>query len=75
LPAGNALGESMIGSTKKPPKSPKPAISGQREFGEGRPMKVVLFVFFALAAITGTAALLSVSMQALANDDVGPVRD
>jgi hypothetical protein len=38
-------------------------------------MKVVLFVFFALAAITGTAALLSVSMQALANDGVAPVRD
>ena len=32
-------------------------------------MKVALFVLFALAAITGTAALLSVSMQALANDE------
>lgn len=38
-------------------------------------MKVVLFVFLALAAITGTAALLSVSMQALADDDVAPFRD
>jgi hypothetical protein len=38
-------------------------------------MKVVLFVFFALAAITGTAALLSVSMQALANDEEAPVID
>ena len=36
-------------------------------------MKVVLFVFFALAALTGTAALLSVSMQALANDEMAPV--
>ena len=38
-------------------------------------MKVVLFVLFAPAAITGTAALPSVSMQALANDEVVPVRD
>jgi hypothetical protein len=38
-------------------------------------MKVVLFVLFAMAAITGTAALLSVSMRALANDEVAPVRD
>jgi hypothetical protein len=38
-------------------------------------MKVVLLVFFALAAITGTAALLSISMQALANDEMAPGRD
>jgi hypothetical protein len=38
-------------------------------------MKVASFVLFALAAITGTAALLSVSMQALANDEMAPVRD
>jgi hypothetical protein len=38
-------------------------------------MKVVLFVLLALAAITGTAALLSVPMQALADDEVVPVRD
>jgi hypothetical protein len=38
-------------------------------------MKVALFVLFALAAMTGTAALLSIPMQALANDDVVPARD
>jgi hypothetical protein len=38
-------------------------------------MKMVLCVFFALAVVTGTAALLSVSMQALANDELAPVRD
>jgi hypothetical protein len=31
-----------------------------------------LFIFFALAVFTGTAALLSVSMQALANDEMAP---
>jgi hypothetical protein len=72
---GQRSGRSMMGGAKKPPKSPKPAISDEHEFGRGVPMKVVLFVLFALAAITGTAALFSVPMQALANDEVAPVRD
>jgi hypothetical protein len=38
-------------------------------------MKVALCMLFVLAALTGTAALLSIPMQALAKDDVVPVRD
>jgi hypothetical protein len=38
-------------------------------------MKLLLFVFFALAAVTGAAALLSTSMQALANGESAPVRN
>jgi hypothetical protein len=38
-------------------------------------MKVALYILFALAVLTGTAALLSVPMQALANDDAVPVGD
>jgi hypothetical protein len=36
-------------------------------------MKFALFVLFALAAIIGAAAMLSVPMQALAGEDVAPV--
>jgi hypothetical protein len=35
-------------------------------------MKFALFVLFALAAVTGAAAVFSVPMQALAGDDVVP---
>jgi hypothetical protein len=37
-------------------------------------MKLALFLLFALAAVSGTAALLSVPMQALGDMDVGPIK-
>jgi hypothetical protein len=36
-------------------------------------MKLTLFVLFALAAITGAAAVLSVPMKAFASEDAVPV--
>jgi hypothetical protein len=38
-------------------------------------MKFALFLLFALAAVTGTAALLSVPMQALGDEDLVPVKE
>jgi hypothetical protein len=38
-------------------------------------MKVALYVLFLLAVLTGTVALLTIPMRALANDDVVPVGD
>jgi hypothetical protein len=38
-------------------------------------MKFWLFLLFALAAVTGTAALLSVPMQALGDEDVVPAKE
>jgi hypothetical protein len=37
-------------------------------------MKFALFLLFALAAVTGAAALLSVPMQALGDEDMVPAR-
>jgi hypothetical protein len=38
-------------------------------------MKLALFVLFALGAVTGVAAVMSVPMQALAGGDVPPVSE
>jgi hypothetical protein len=38
-------------------------------------MKFALFLLFGLAAITGTAALLSVPMQALGDQHVAPAKE
>jgi hypothetical protein len=38
-------------------------------------MKFAPFLLFALAAVTGTAALLSVPMQALRDEDLVPVKE
>jgi|HubBroStandDraft_1064217.scaffolds.fasta_scaffold1158422_1 hypothetical protein len=38
-------------------------------------MKFALFLLFTLAAITGTAALLSIPMQALGDEAVVPVEE
>jgi hypothetical protein len=39
------------------------------------PMKFALFLLFTLAAVTGTAALLSIPMQALGDEAVVPVKE
>jgi hypothetical protein len=38
-------------------------------------MKFALFLLFTLAAVTGTAALLSIPMQALGDEAVVPVNE
>jgi hypothetical protein len=61
-------------SVQKPPKSRKPAISDECAFLLGAYlMKFALFLLFTLAAITGTAALLSIPMRALGDEAVVPV--
>jgi hypothetical protein len=68
--------QSGLRSAQKPAKSRKPAISDECAFCRGAyPMKFWLFLLFALAAVTGTAALLSVPMQALGDEDVVPAKE
>jgi hypothetical protein len=65
-----------LSSAQKPPKSRKPAISDECAVLVGAyPMKFALFLLFTLAAVTGTAALLSFPMQALCNEAVGPFKE
>jgi hypothetical protein len=68
--------QSALRGTQKPPKSRKPTISDECAFWWGAyPMKSALFLLFTLAAVTGTAALLSIPMQALGDEVVVPVKE